>query len=420
MAIIAFIIIFGLIVIVHEFGHYYFAKKSGVLVREFAVGFGPKVFNHHGDETTYTLRLLPMGGYVRLAGAEEEAELQPGMPVTLDIDENEKVTLINTSEEENLGSSLPIEISNFDLVHDMYIEGHTPGQEGLVRYEVLKTAKVIEQDGTQIQVAPVERQIQSAPVLNRILVNFAGPLNNFILAVVVFIALAFAQGGVPVDEPILGQIQEETPADQANLQEGDRVLEVDGEAVESWSDLQQTVAQNPGQEVTLLVERNGQEETVNIIPAAIELEGSEERVGQMGVMPPMDHSISSKIIFGFKETYNIMIGIIDALRQMITGQFSLNNLGGPVAIYALTDNAVQQGLTSLLFFAGYLSVNLGIVNLLPIPALDGGKIIFNIIEGIRGKPVSQAVETWVTLIGVGIIFVLMIAVTWNDIQRFFF
>lgn len=420
MAIIAFIIIFGLIVIVHEFGHYYFAKKSGVLVREFAVGFGPKVFNHHGDETTYTLRLLPMGGYVRLAGAEEEAELQPGMPVTLDIDENEKVTLINTSEEENLGSSLPIEISNFDLVHDMYIEGYTPGQEGLVRYEVLKTAKVIEQDGTQIQVAPVERQIQSAPVLNRILVNFAGPLNNFILAVVVFIALAFAQGGVPVDEPILGQIQEETPADQANLQEGDRVLEVDGEAVESWSDLQQTVAQNPGQEVTLLVERNGQEETVNIIPAAIELEGSEERVGQMGVMPPMDHSISSKIIFGFKETYNIMIGIIDALRQMITGQFSLNNLGGPVAIYALTDNAVQQGLTSLLFFAGYLSVNLGIVNLLPIPALDGGKIIFNIIEGIRGKPVSQAVETWVTLIGVGIIFVLMIAVTWNDIQRFFF
>lgn len=420
MAIIAFIIIFGLIVIVHEFGHYYFAKKSGVLVREFAVGFGPKVFNHHGDETTYTLRLLPMGGYVRLAGAEEEAELQPGMPITLDIDENEKVTLINTSEEENLGSSLPIEISNFDLVHDMYIEGYTPGQEGLVRYEVLKTAKVIEQDGTQIQVAPVERQIQSAPVLNRILVNFAGPLNNFILAVVVFIALAFAQGGVPVDEPILGQIQEETPADQANLQEGDRVLEVDGEAVESWSDLQQTVAQNPGQEVTLLVERNGQEETVNIIPAAIELEGSEERVGQRGVMPPMDHSISSKIIFGFKETYNIMIGIIDALRQMITGQFSLNNLGGPVAIYALTDNAVQQGLTSLLFFAGYLSVNLGIVNLLPIPALDGGKIIFNIIEGIRGKPVSQAVETWVTLIGVGIIFVLMIAVTWNDIQRFFF
>ena len=420
MAIIAFIIIFGLIVIVHEFGHYYFAKKSGVLVREFAVGFGPKVFNHHGDETTYTIRLLPMGGYVRLAGAEEEAELQPGMPVTLDIDENEKVTLINTSEEENLGSSLPIEISNFDLVHDMYIEGYTPGQEGLVRYQVLKTAKVIERDGTQIQVAPIERQIQSAPVLNRILVNFAGPLNNFILAVLVFIALAFVQGGVPVDEPILGQIQEETPAAQANLQEGDRILQVDGQEVASWSDLQQTVAQHPGEEVILVLERNGQEETVNITPASIELEGSGARVVQMGVMPPMHDSIGSKITFGFRETYSIMIGIIDALKQMVTGQFSLNNLGGPVAIYALTDNAVQQGLKSLLFFAGYLSVNLGIVNLLPIPALDGGKIIFNIIEGIRGKPASQAVETWVTLIGVGIIFALMIAVTWNDIQRFFF
>lgn len=420
MAIIAFIIIFGLIVIVHEFGHYYFAKKSGVLVREFAVGFGPKVFNHHGDETTYTLRLLPMGGYVRLAGAEEEAELQPGMPVTLDLDENEKVTLINTSEEENLSSSLPLEIANFDLVDDMYIEGYTPGQEGLIRYQVLKTAKVIERDGTQVQVAPIERQIQSAPVLNRMLVNFAGPLNNFILAVFVFIALAFVQGGVPVDEPVLGQIQEETPAAQVDLQEGDRVLEVAGETVESWSELQQTVAQSPGEEITLLIEREGQEETIQITPAPIEIEGSEERVGQMGVMAPMDDSLGSKLIFGFKETYNIMIGIVDALRQMVTGRFSIDNLGGPVAIYALTDNAVQQGLTSLLFFTGYLSVNLGIVNLLPIPALDGGKIIFNIIEGVRGKPVSQSVETWVTLIGVGIIFTLMIAVTWNDIQRFFF
>lgn len=420
MAIIAFIIIFGLIVIVHEFGHYYFAKKSGVLVREFAVGFGPKIFNHHGGETTYTLRLLPMGGYVRLAGAEEEAELQPGMPVTLSLDENDKVVLINTSEEENRGSGLPVEISSFDLVHDMYIEGYTPGQEGLVRYEVLKTAKVIEQDGTQVQVAPIERQIQSAPVPNRILVNFAGPLNNFILAVLVFIALAFAQGGVPVNEPVLGQIQENTPAAQADLQEGDRILQIDGQAVESWSELQETVAQHPGEEISLVLEREGQEETVAVTPAAIELEEVEESIGQLGVMPPMDNSIGAKIAFGFKETYNIMIGIIDALKQMVTGQFSLNNLGGPVAIYALTDNAVQQGLTSLLFFTGYLSVNLGIVNLLPIPALDGGKIIFNIIEGIRGKPVSQSVETWVTLIGVGLIFALMIAVTWNDIQRFFF
>lgn len=420
MAIIAFIIIFGLIVIVHEFGHYYFAKKSGVLVREFAVGFGPKIFNHHGGETTYTLRLLPMGGYVRLAGAEEEAELQPGMPVTLSLDENDKVVLINTSEEENRGSGLPVEISSFDLVHDMYIEGYTPGQEGLVRYEVLKTAKVIEQDGTQVQVAPIERQIQSAPVQNRILVNFAGPLNNFILAVLVFIALAFAQGGVPVNEPVLGQIQENTPAAQADLQEGDRILQIDGQAVESWSELQETVAQHPGEEISLVLEREGQEETVTVTPAAIELEEVEESIGQLGVMSPMDDSIGAKIAFGFKETYNIMIGIVDALKQMVTGQFSLNNLGGPVAIYALTDNAVQQGLTSLLFFTGYLSVNLGIVNLLPIPALDGGKIIFNIIEGIRGKPVSQSVETWVTLIGVGLIFALMIAVTWNDIQRFFF
>lgn len=420
MAILAFIIVFGLLVIVHEFGHYYFAKRAGVLVREFSVGFGPKVFHHHQNETTYTVRLLPLGGYVRLAGAEEEADLQVGMPVSVLLDDDEEVQVINCSKEEDVSNAMPLEVRSFDLVEDLYIEGSTPGLQGLQRYEVSRTAQVIEPDGTSVQVAPIDRQIQSAPVLTRMIVNFAGPLNNFILAVIIFIILAFVQGGVPINQAQIGQIIEGSPADQSQLQEGDQVLAVNGSEVDSWIDFTQAISQHPDEEVDLTVSRQGNEEMIAVQTEAVMPEGLDQPIGQIGVMAPMNDSFFAKIGYGFTATINNIRAILQALFHMVTGQFSIDQLGGPVAIFALTGSAVQQGIRSVLNFAAYLSINLGIINLLPIPALDGGKILFNIIEGLRGKPVSREVESWITLFGVGLIFLLMIAVTWNDIQRFFF
>ncbi len=420
MAILAFIVVFGLLVIAHEFGHFYFAKRAGILVREFSIGFGPKIFHHHAGETSYTLRLLPLGGYVRLAGAEEEADIQVGMPVSLELDSQGRVQLINTSSKDLASDALPLEVTAYDLVHDLYIEGYSPGQEGVRRYQVDRTAEVIEADGTYVQVAPIDRQIQSAPVLTRMLVNVAGPLNNFILAIVLFIAMAFVQGGVPINHAQIGQIMEGGPAAQSELQEGDQVQAVNGQAVESWTDFSQIIAEHPDEELTLDLNRQGKELSIDLKTQAEVLEGSDQKIGKIGVMAPMNSSFWAKISYGFTATYQNIKGLLMSLFQMITGQFSIDQLGGPVAIFALTGSAVQQGARALLNFAAYLSINLGIINLLPIPALDGGKILFNIIEGVRGKAVSREFEGWVTLIGVGLIFILMIAVTWNDIHRFFF
>ena len=196
--IITFIIVFSILVVVHEFGHYYFAKKSGILVREFAIGFGPKIFSYRKNGTTYTLRILPIGGYVRMAGfGEEETEIKPGMPVGLVINSDNLVTTINTSKKTQLLNAVPMEVVALDLEKELFIEGYLAGNEDeLIRYSVLREATVIEEDGTEVQIAPIDVQFQSASLPKRMMTNFAGPMNNFILAIIAFTIRAFMQGGV--------------------------------------------------------------------------------------------------------------------------------------------------------------------------------------------------------------------------------
>ena len=196
--IITFIIVFSILVVVHEFGHYYFAKKSGILVREFAIGFGPKIFSYRKNGTTYTLRILPIGGYVRMAGfGEEETEIKPGMPVGLVINSDNLVTTINTSKKTQLLNAVPMEVVALDLEKELFIEGYLAGNEDeLIRYSVLREATVIEEDGTEVQIAPIDVQFQSASLQKRMMTNFAGPMNNFILAIIAFTIMAFMQGGV--------------------------------------------------------------------------------------------------------------------------------------------------------------------------------------------------------------------------------
>ena len=201
--IITFIIVFSILVIFHEFGHYYFAKKAGILVREFAIGFGPKIFSYRRGETTFTIRILPVGGYVRMAGYEEETEIKPGTPIGLIVNDNNEVTLINNYKKKQLLDAVPMEISAIDLEKDLFVEGYLAGDEtNLVRYPVLRDAMIIEEDGTEVQIAPLDVQFQSASLPKRMMTNFAGPMNNIILAVVAFIVLAFMQGGVVSQENI--------------------------------------------------------------------------------------------------------------------------------------------------------------------------------------------------------------------------
>ncbi|MCT3570342.1 metalloprotease RseP, partial [Levilactobacillus brevis] len=183
--IITFIIVFGILVIVHEFGHFYFAKRGGILVREFSIGMGPKLVYHRGkDGTTYTLRLLPVGGYVRMAGAEDdEEELKPGTPVSLYVGADEKVERINTSKKSTLFNGIPLEVTATDLEDELWIEGYENGDESAIkRYAVAHDATVIESDGTELQIAPKDVQFQSASLGRRLMTNFAGPMNNILLA----------------------------------------------------------------------------------------------------------------------------------------------------------------------------------------------------------------------------------------------
>ncbi|MBU5362919.1 RIP metalloprotease RseP [Enterococcus raffinosus] len=419
--IITFLIVFGVLVIVHEFGHFFFAKRSGILVREFSIGMGPKLIAHMGkDGTTYTLRLLPIGGYVRMAGLEdEETDLSPGMPLSVELTSKNEVQRINVSKKVQLPSSIPMELISADLVDDLIIKGYVNGDESQeTTYKVQHDATVIEENGTEVRIAPRDVQFQSAKLGSRILTNFAGPMNNFILTVILFIALAFLQGGVAVyDTNQIGEVQENSPAATAGLKDNDTILAVDGKKISSWDDLTNTVTKKPGKELSVSIEHDGKEKTVQMTPKTVKSNG--EKVGQIGVGPYMKTGFGDKIVGGLTQSWDMVKRIFSALGSLFTG-FSLDKLGGPVMMYQMSAEASRAGIRTVIYLMALLSVNLGIVNLLPIPAFDGGKILLNLIEGIRGKPLDPDKEGMITMIGFGFIMLLMILVTWNDIQRFFF
>lgn len=314
-----------------------------------------------------------------------------------------------------------MELIGYDLDETMYLEGNVPGKDGLVRYTVNRDALITEADGTQVQVAPLDVQFQSAPLGKRMMTNFAGPMNNFILGIIVYTILAFAQGGVAVNDSILGEIEADSPAATAGLARGDRIESVNGEEISTWIQLVQNIQANPEEEVELLVQpvEGGAVETVTVVPEKQTAEDGTE-YGQLGVYQAFDTSFQAKIVSGFVQTWTIITSIFGLVASMFTKGFNINAFGGPLAIYAATEEVASYGFLSIVSFLGYLSVNLGTVNLLPIPALDGGKLLLNVIEGVRGKPLEPEKEGIITFVGVILLLMLMVLITWNDIQRFFF
>lgn len=419
---IIFLIIFSIIVVIHEFGHYFWAKRAGIRVREFSLGMGPKLFAKQAEDgTTYTIRMLPLGGYVRLAGLNEEETIQPGMEIGLLLDEQDTVQRINTSENTYDIEELPFQVDQVDLVHEMVIKGYVSGQDGLQTYNVFNDAEIVEPDGTVVLVAPIEARYESASVFDKILTNFGGPLNNFILSIIAFAVIGFMIPGIPTYSNELGTIADNSPAQAAGLQEGDKVLEVAGIEVDDWNSLVTEISKYPDQTVDFIVERQGTA-TQETMPVAVgsgeDAEGN--AIGQIGVTWPLSTSVSSRLLFGFTATWNVIAQVLLVLSTIFTQGFNINIFGGPVAMAQATSQVANQGILDITAFMASLSTNLGIVNLLPIPALDGGKIVLNLVELVRGKPLSQEKEGIITIIGVVLLLILMVAVTWNDIRRAFF
>ena len=417
LGILTFILVFGIIVVVHEFGHFYFAKKSGILVREFAIGMGPKIFSHIGkDGTAYTIRILPLGGYVRMAGwGDDTTEIKTGTPVSLTLTDDGKVKRINLSGKKLDQTALPMQVTQFDFEDKLFIKGLVLEEEKT--FAVDHDATVVEADGTEVRIAPLDVQYQNATIWGKLITNFAGPMNNFILGVVVFWILIFMQGGVRDVDTNQFHVMPQGALAKVGVPETAQITKIGSHEISNWESLIQAVESEtkdktaPTLDVT--ISENGSDKQVTVTP--------EESQGRylLGVQPGIKSDFLSMFVGGFTTAADSALRILSALKNLIF-QPDLNKLGGPVAIFKASSDAAKNGIENVLYFLAVISINIGIFNLIPIPALDGGKIVLNILEAIRRKPLKQEIETYVTLAGVVIMVVLMIAVTWNDIMRLFF
>ncbi|MDR3270323.1 MAG: RIP metalloprotease RseP [Peptococcaceae bacterium] len=344
----AIIFVFGLMILGHEFGHFAVAKLSGVKVLEFSFGFGPKLMGHQGPETLYSLRLFPLGGFVKLSGMDAETD---------------------------------------------------------------------EQGNTVIVASDDPRSFVNKPVWQRMATFAAGPLMNFVLAAVLFVIVFTAMGYPTVDEGnVIGVVMDGMPAQQAGLQVEDRILQVNGQTTADWSQLTAAIHAKPEQELNVLVARGDQEFSLSIVTQR----DAQQGVGLIGIQPGTLYqkvSVWQAVQYGCQDTLAFTRMIVVILFQMITGQASLDGVGGPLMIGQAVNEAVHTGFVSLLKLTAVISIQLGLLNLFPIPALDGSHIVFLLLEAVRGKPIKPERENLIHLTGFALLMLLAVFVTYHDIVR---
>ncbi|WP_340016663.1 RIP metalloprotease RseP [Paenibacillus sp. FSL K6-1318] len=409
------VLMFFVIVTVHEWGHYYFAKRAGILVREFAIGFGPKLFSYKRNETQFTLRLLPFGGYARMAGEDPElVEIQEGQTIAVR-SADDQVKMIYLDQLDNRKNVIRGEVISIDMERALKLQLDVDGE--IQEYRIHPQAMLVSR-GKQTQIAPKDRQFGSKTVGQRALAIFAGPLMNFILAFVLFAVYA-QMAGVPVENPKnleIGEVLEGGAADQANLQKGDIIETINGTAIGTDSQKMVTmIADSKDKPMEWTLRRGNETFNITITPRAVE--GQEG--GKVGIVP----TLPTRSV-GFVETFKVSgVAMVDTTKVIFEGfkhlinQFNMDDIGGPVRTFEVTGQIAKQGIEQLTRWAAILSLYLGIFNLLPIPALDGSRLVFLGIEALRGRPVDPNREGMVHFIGFAMLFVLMLAVTYNDILR---
>lgn len=404
------VLMFFLLVSLHEWGHLYFAKRAGILVREFAIGFGPKLFSIKRGETRYTLRLLPIGGFVRMAGEDPElVEVQPGQTVAVKI-KDDLVSRIYLDRLEERSGVLRGEVKQLDLEKELFISLDVDGD--IERYAVHRTAHVVAR-GHETQIAPLDRQFGQKTIGQRALSIFAGPVMNFVLAFVLFI-LFFLMRGVPLENSakvFVAGVMPNTPAASAGLQEGDWVKSVNGVTIGGDRDVFiATISGSAGKEMKWVVDRDGMEVPITITPSA-----SEGKVGIYTEGEIRRPGFAETIKLSGSAMYEMTVRIFESLGKLVTLQFKLDDLAGPVKTTQVTVEIARQGIDNLTSWAATLSLYLGIFNLLPIPALDGSRLLFLGLEGIRGRPIDPGRESLVHFVGFAMLMLLVLVVTYNDI-----
>jgi len=410
------VLVFFAIVTIHEWGHFYFAKRAGILVREFAIGFGPKLISIKRGETRYTLRLIPAGGFVRMAGEDPElVEIQPGQTIAIRLNDN-RVTRLYLDRLDERSNVIRGEVETIDIEDRLKV---TLSADGVSEtYDVHPQALMIAK-GRETQIAPKDRQFGSKTVGQRAMAIVAGPLMNFVLAYVLFFVY-FQLAGVPMETPdrlLIGNVSEGMPASKADIKVGDVIDSVNGVKIGTDFDkMISLISKSPNKPIEFKVIRDGTPITMKITPEPEKDTG----VGKLGISAAFPTRAA-----GFGETFslsgmamkNMTVSIFEGFKKLIFGEFKLDDLGGPVRTAQVTSEIAKQGITQLTSWAALLSLYLGIFNLLPVPALDGSRLIFLGVEAVRGRPVDPNRESMVHFIGFAMLMLLMLAVTYNDILR---
>lgn len=425
LGILAFLAVFGLLVTVHEFGHLVFAKRAGIMCPEFAIGMGPKIFSYKYNDTLYTIRLLPVGGYVRMASREMEINpLNAGMRVQIKLNEANEITHILLDDKHNFTQVEEIEVDDADIQKDMYISAHKLHDNSFVKYNIAEEAYFVE--GANLErIAPANMRFEGKTPWQKFQALFAGPLFNFLLAFVLF-TIVFYVTGKNVDDPIVGSIAEDLPAEEAGLMTGDYINSINGRDIDSWTHMTEVIQEEGAVPLDIVVTNDGEVRELTMTPELITEELAGESIDRLviGIGAHFETGVVAPIWWGIQETINmstlIFELVVDLFLSIFEGRFSFDMLNGPVGIAVVTNEMAQQGIIVLMRFAAMLSVNLGIMNLLPIPALDGGRILFVLYEWIFRRPVNRRVEINIQIFGVLFVLMVMIMVTWNDIQNFFF
>lgn len=333
ITLISSLVVFLLVVMLHEFGHFTVAKLSGIKVNEFSIGMGPKLFQKQKGETSYSLRALPIGGYVAMEGEEESS--------------------------------------------------HDP------------------------------RSFNNAPILKRMAVVLAGAFMNFILAFLAF-TIIFSIVGYGSNE--IDTVIKDSPAEIAGLKAGDKIVEIDKIKTKDIYDINSLIRDKKDEEINLKINRNGENLDINLKPRYSE----ENKMYLIGITSKLKHSFFKSIELGAKRTGEMSLMFLKSLKMIFDGSFKMEYLSGPVGVVQMIGSESSKGFLNFLQILALISVNLGVFNLIPIPALDGGKFLFLLIEALRGKPINEKFEQGISLIGISILFSLMIYVTiFNDIGRLF-
>ncbi|MFC5401974.1 RIP metalloprotease RseP [Cohnella soli] len=406
------VLMFFLLVSLHEWGHFYFARRAGILVREFAIGFGPKLFSIKRGETRYTLRLLPIGGFVRMAGEDPEiVEVQAGQTLAVRVKDGLVTRLYLDKLGERSGTGVfSGEVTAVDLENHLFISLNVDGE--IEKYNVHPQALVIAR-GRETQIAPLDRQFGQKSVGKRALSIFAGPVMNFLLAFVLF-GLYFVLQGVPSDtssKVFVSHISAGGPAELGGLHSDDLVKSINGHEIGGDVDLAiSQIKSSPGKAMTWIVDRNSKQVTLKITP--------DSKTGLIGIAFVGEYrktgALETVRLSGEAMKFTTEM-IFQGFRKIVFGEVKLDDLGGPVKTTQMTWQIAKEGLPDLTRWAAILSLYLGIFNLLPIPALDGSRLLFLGLEAVRGKPVDPSRESMVHLIGFAMLMLLMIVVTYNDI-----